>query len=391
MNRTTVALIRGAAAHGNVNRLIDGLGRGFAACGTGTLDVDPADRRSLAALQNGLASGAVDLVVAMNVGLDALHLNRAWLNEAALFLYMLDHPAVVAPALNRLVPAMTSPVASFPTETQVGFARHVLPADLTVRWLPHAADLRPVRPWDRKDIPLLFVGNAGDGRLPEAIRDGWRRHGQRLADTLNRVADACLADPVTSPDVAALRVLAAQGEIHPVELCLTIAEVDRYVRERLRHQALQRLADVEGLHVFGAGWQALAANNGKACWHGPVDAGALPALLDRARIVLNLVPAYYDSHERLFDAAAAGAVPMTPATAFAEHIFGSAAVTFTSVETIAETAQSAIADPEDMASRGENARAVVAGEHTWAQRARTILDWMADRGAVRTDGGAPSG
>ena len=110
MDRALIVFARGQAANGNVDRMVGALADAFARRGFETRDLDTTDRPAMEDLQRQVAAGRVGLLVAMNVGMEAILANAPWLKGVPLFLYQLDHPYLVYPAVAGLIGAVSAAV-----------------------------------------------------------------------------------------------------------------------------------------------------------------------------------------------------------------------------------------------------------------------------------------
>lgn len=113
---------------------------------------------------------------------------------------------------------------------------------------------------------------------------------------------------------------------------------------------------------------------------GPVPSDEIAALMGRARVVLNVLPDYYRSHERLYSAMAAGAALVTTGTGCLADALGlnhcpedsTALAAFGPLAGRGEALADLRASPDRVRRLGEAGRAEVLARHTWTHRVASI-------------------
>ncbi|MFT5222226.1 MAG: spore maturation protein CgeB, partial [Glaciecola sp.] len=148
-----------------------------------------------------------------------------------------------------------------------------------------------------------------------------------------------------------------------------------------REDRLSEVAAVlPDLVVHGKGWQDVPAI-------APLDRGALayddlPALYRRSLLVLDQAAGPTAGsgsvNSRVFDALAAGALPVTSQVQGAAELFGDDLPTWSSPQELATIVADLRANPDDVADRVERLRTRVLAEHTYTARADRL------RGLLRT-------
>jgi len=383
MPDTVIAFVRGVAAHNNVHRLTDGLRAAIADRGRDCVEFDTADAASARAFKALVADGRIGLLVSMNVGLNTLVDSADWLRETPIFLYMLDHPYAVFPYCDQIIGQFESVHLSHTGESQARFADRLHPRPRTTHVLPHvAAATEEPLPWSERDIAVVFAGNYGLDRDPEAARVDWRRYGEHRAAALEAIV-ARLDDAAHETlEHAAIEILAGDENLSAGKVCAHMKIVDTYLRGRVRWRAVQGLVDTPGAVVCDNGWDPMAATSaGRATFAGATDAPAVQSLMRRAQMAVNLLPDYYDSHERMFDAAAHGCLLISTESAFLRRAFGAEAVHFLAEpEDLADAVAYYAAHPDEAQAKAERGRAVFLAAHMWDHRAADLLRIV---GAVR--------
>lgn len=367
-----VLLHKGRSEYLSLNTMVDGLAAGFGRQGfsPAVLDVGAPDYGERVGPL--LREGGIALIASLNgIGLPREAGTFQDAIGAPTFVAYLDHPYY---HLDRLAVPLPRLHLGFPSPAHVAFCREDFRPPLSVCHLPHAAEPRSGRPWRERDIPLLYSGAplAGD---PEALRAAWRNHGARAERALNDILDAHRAEPRRPLERVAGAVLGRRPDQYAAILPFFLA-ADEYLRSRIKVAALETLA-AAGIRttVCGPGWEAFA---GRHDLRGSLPAPATFALMDRAKLVLNLLPPYYESHERVFQAMAAGAVAATTPAGLWENLFPPDAFLELPYEpkALAFALAAALADDgglEAMAARG---RTIFAAGHAWDHRAVAILDFL---------------
>ncbi len=372
----TIVMFKGASRYGNVNRMADDLSAAFARLGFGVRPVDLNDPGHEGLLLRILDQGGVALIVSFTgFGLD-LEADDNLFNRYAyplLTVYLdpvlLYWNQVEAPIENRIISCIAGADVQFCRAHRGGRAQ--------VRHLPHAARPRAPLPWERRDIPVLFSGSlSGD---PEALRNGWRDYGRDVEARLNKMLDAVAAAPMRPLTDVIAEVASDEGlalatprEIHPY-----FATLDGFLRSRKRRDAVAALLD-QPITVVGGGWEALAERPGRARFLGERDATEVCALTRRAKLVLNVCTNHHGSHERVFDAMAAGAVAVSTRTPFfADAVPPGAMVLYGADERNLSSCVAGLLDDDAAAQAiaGAGRKAFLAA-HTWDHRAQSIVGWL---------------
>ncbi len=141
------------------------------------------------------------------------------------------------------------------------------------------------------------------------------------------------------------------------------------------------VAAVPELAVYGKGWDEVPAV--ASAWHGSVPYDALAGVYASSSVVVDQAAdhtrAYGSLNSRVFDALAAGALPVTNQVVGATELFGDDLPTYDSPEALADLVQRLLAEPDTTAERARRLREEVLDAHTYDARARALRDLLVAR------------
>jgi O-antigen biosynthesis protein len=138
---------------------------------------------------------------------------------------------------------------------------------------------------------------------------------------------------------------------------------------------------VPSLEIFGKNWDEVpqVADH----WRGHLDYDDLPALYRGSLIVVDQAAQHTEGtgsvNSRVFDALAAGALPVTDQVDGARELFGDRLPTYERPEELGALVESFQQDPERARARAEELRELVLEEHTYDARARQLRDLLIER------------
>jgi hypothetical protein len=376
-------LFRGTSLYGSVDRMLDSLAAAFTAQGDAAPIIDAAGPDYVRLLQQAINDGPVDAFLGFSgIGLDQRVEGNLYnaLEKPLVSIYLdpllLYWNQVATPVRRRLI------FTTAPGDLDYWRGKLALPVPL--HHLPHAATPLPPgvspKPWQARGIDLLHAGTAPAN--PAALRAGWSQHGPLVEARLNAMLDAHDADPFGPLAEIIARVghpVAALGA--PQSLYPYFQTLDLYLRARARWRMVLALVG-QPLTLVGPGWDAVvAAAPGpvRARLLGPRPAPEVAELTADARIVVNSCTPYHGSHERLFQAMAAGAVALTSATAWLGSTVpdGVLAQARPDLGDAADLADRLLGDPQAAQILAGSGRAWFEAGHTWAHRAATIRAMVA--------------
>jgi hypothetical protein len=361
-------LFRGSSLYGSVDRMLDQLAAAFRAAGDRATIIDATAPDYVGELERAIAEGVDAFLGFTGIGLD--------LRAAGNLYNTLDRPLVsiyLDPLLlywNQIVTPIRRRVIFSTAPDDPPYWTGKLGLPIPLRHLPHAADPVPepaLVPWAARDIDILVSGTAPAD--PNALRAGWAAHGAAVERRLNDSLDAHDADPwAPLPEmiVQAAAPVAALGS--PESLYPYFSVLDQYLRCRARWQLATALLPLRPAFV-GPGWERIAPDG-----LGEQPAGAVAELMGRSRIVVNSCTPYHGSHERIFQAMAAGAVSLSSATGWLRAAAPRTALVPLDpreADPLAE-AGSLLAEPDRAQAIAKAGRTWLEAGHSWRHRAGTI-------------------
>lgn len=371
-------LFRGSSLYGSVDRMLDSLAAALIALGDAAPIIDATAPDYIVRLQQAITDGPVDAFLGFSgIGLDQRAEGNLYnaLEKPLVTIYLdpllLYWNQVATPIRRRLI-FTTAP-------GDLEYWRGKLGVPVPLKHLPHAATALPAgtapMPWAARDIDLLHAGTAPAD--PVALRAAWAEHGPKVEGRLNAMLDAHDADPFAPlPDIIArvghpVAALASPQSLYPY-----FQTLDLYLRARVRWRMVAALLG-HPLTLVGPGWEtvvAAAAGPVRARLLGTRSAAEVAELVARTRIVVNSCTPYHGSHERLFQAMAAGAVAFSSATAWLGETAPAdvLAQIRPDLSDVAARADGLLQDPARAETMAEAGRAWFEGAHTWAHRAATI-------------------
>jgi hypothetical protein len=275
---------------------------------------------------------------------------------------LLDHPLlywdqVAVPIPRRLVTVIAPEDAAF--------VRAALPGT-DCQFLPHGAPaMSAALPWDERDIDVLLC--AGRPAPAAEMRQAWAAHGAVTQGRLESALD--LVEVGKHPLAAIGEILQAAGVAVPSPPALYpfFVTLDRFLRARERERAVAELRGRD-LVLVGSGWEG---------GMGPLPLRQSRAMMERAKLVLNPMPGYHASHERIFTAAAAGAIAVTTDNDFVRTL----PVARVSRQDGAwrETVGALLADDGESSALASTGCAAASAAHTVRHRACALLDLLGQR------------
>lgn len=141
------------------------------------------------------------------------------------------------------------------------------------------------------------------------------------------------------------------------------------------------VAAVPDLVVYGKGWDEVAGVG--AAWRGALPYDELPQVYAGSLVVVDQAAdhtrAYGSVNSRVFDALAAGALPVTNQRAGAHELFGDALPVYRDAAELADVTGRLLADPDATVERATRLRERVLAEHTYAVRAAALRDLLLAR------------
>ncbi len=305
------------------------------------------------------------------VGLD---LDREWnvfnmLSVPVVIVY-LDHPVLY---WHQVSSGIRKKIITCIGGEDAAFCRRHLGPEVAVHRLAHGAAPGAFAEWKDRDIPLFFAASLN--AMPEETRAGWRRQGPVAEGRLNRIVEGYLARPERALSAALADAFAGEGLPPPTpeEMRPYYLAVDFYLRARRRVEVVEALAGLP-LLIAGPGWERMTGDNPDMRLLGALPPDEVRRLMGRSRIVLNVANPYHESHERVFDAMAGGAVSLSSTTPYFAETFPADEMARYGwdLDGLAGDTRALLDDDERLqAIAGNGNRAFLAG-HTWGHRGLEI-------------------
>lgn len=361
---------KGHSDFDSVNTMVATLAQAFAELGWEVSCVDLRDGDAARQAATLVTERGVDLVLSLNgYGIPAGGDIGFYAGLAApVVVLFVDHPVYHHPTIRTAVPTLR---VSFPTAHHVDFCRDFVRADIPLGHIGHAAsaaDPADLRPWAERDIGVLVPSSLAV--MPEEDRRGWAdQYGTEVAARLHAVIEEHEDDP-TAPLHHCIQRVAGAVSLNLMHAYFSVA--DRYLRARAKLDGVRAMA-AAGLRpwVCGPGWPDLAST---ALQRGTTPVAEVFRLMGRARIVANLLPPYYHSHERPFQGAAHGAVAASSPSPWLRQIWNGQILTLsTDSSEAAEQLRTALADDDSLGQRARQGQQIVCSHHLWHHRAVEIL------------------
>ena len=386
-----IALFKGDFRYDAVNVFTDGLAEAFAASGVKPMIVDLRGPREEIGAQLSAVCDADDLIalfgfnaLGSSIKVDGRALHDAL--SAPFVSYLLEHPLFHADALTRLQDQPILCVDGGHLRFLEGFGAP------QAHLAPHAGATPPeyygAPRWAERPNRVLFAGSfeplsalrtrlaaviahdraAADAGIPP-LNDAF----EALADELESVNDEDLADVAAMHPLtfAVQQFLGISAHYTTLLRCLIL-----WRRAKLRHGLLSQLdRDGLALDLVGDGWNAAGFQNHRVL--GPLPFVELRKQLPTYRFALNISPLFGDGlHDRVVYGALSGAVVCTDENPQSKSLIapggalgyppGDIAGLADAINRLDKTAEGAA-----MAAMG---REIAMFDHTWAARARKILN-----------------
>ena len=374
--RNLVVLPLADVDHGNINRMCQALAQGLLQCGLepAIIDYREPGEAPFRHLERLVSSGRVLSIMAMNaVGFPLVAHDMIARQRIRLFVFGTDHPCHLYP-LMEVAPAGTT--LSFPSASNLNCC-HGWGLDLfDFLHIAHGAEPRKPIAWADRSLPFLLVGNLR--KSSAQLRSSWTTRGPEIP-VLEAMADMIETDGTLALENLCHHALAATGNSDgPLSAPRAIAKImryfDPYARALMRESILQGLAELP-LTVVGD-WRGLEASIPDTVrFAGPLDSKTVQDMAEHAKCIVDTTPAYYRSHERLFEGLAGGSlVAMIGKMDFNDLNTSGALIQASRPDHLADRIAQIWNYDEDLAQRADAGRAAVIHDHTWTSRARCIKD-----------------
>lgn len=364
MAESLIVLFKGHSHYDSVNAMVEQLAAAFGRAGAASRVLDTRAADCIGEAVALIRAGRVRLFVSLN-GFGIPEQGAGFYAESAapVLIYFVDHPAYHYPRIRAPLPRL---IATFPTAHHVAFCRRFIRDDIPLHHLPHATEAAEPAPWPGRDRALFLSASLMED--PEPYRAAWRQHGE-AAGRLEAMLEAQQAAPARPLHETVLEGL---GGVPPIEILASyFITLDTYLRSRVKLELAEALAHLD-LSLCGNGWERLAGTGIRVLPAMP--AAATIATMRRAKLVLNPLPPYYESHERPLQAMANGAVAANGPSGWMESSFSGGYLALPPApKEAAAVIEAALADEAALERIAATGRAQCAAGHLWDHRAAEIL------------------
>ena len=356
------------------NKLSREFASGFEALGFSTHQVIASSLFSFNTLKNEILTHDTGLFISLSgQGMDMNSENNVFEEFNIPFLLMLlDPPLHYWDKVS--VPVGLTAISTL-SETDKHFIDIYSSQRRTLFQLAHAATPKLRQPWAKKDIGLFYCGTLREN--PKVQREGWSKHGELIQKRLNAILEEHLSKNGVSLVTAIIHVLSEEIDcsqamaLHPYYVTL-----DLYLRDYHRVQTLKSIDSVP-LVLAGGGWETVLNEfyGANIKYLGRIHPNQVGTFYERAKVILNTINTYHESHERVFSALAAGSVALTSTSEFYRRAFSENEIVFFDWQetNLNEKCHSILANESHLQDIAKNGQLRFLNEHTWRHRARSVL------------------
>lgn len=169
--------------------------------------------------------------------------------------------------------------------------------------------------------------------------------------------------------------------------------IDLYVRNYWRGKAVRTLVNAGiPVHVVGKGWEELEDVRHSECLklHPQTDSVTCLEMLADAKVSLNVMPWFKDgAHDRVFNSILNGAVCVTDPSCYLEEELhegeGVCYVALQDMDALPEKVKDLLQNDSGRNEIVRRGRAIVEQKHTWAERAKTLAEWIKEDAAQQAE------
>ncbi|MBM3346003.1 MAG: hypothetical protein FJY55_05830 [Betaproteobacteria bacterium] len=239
------------------------------------------------------------------------------------------------------------------------------------------------RPWNERDIDVLFVGHLQRDALATSEHRRWPDGCAALCEATVETALAAPDEPLHVALLSAARSsgTALEGAAGTATVLEALRAVEPYLRARHRLEAVRAAAGSRaGIHVVGLGWDATELP-GNVIRHAPTDYAGFFDMAGRARLCLD-VSSYPDgANDRVFSYSLNRAVCLTNAAGYLRDAYaGTGAMQFCSPAqpaALAASISALLADTHGLRDMGDAGRRFTLDHQNWRVRLQAMLDCLA--------------
>lgn len=271
-------------------------------------------------------------------------------------------------------------IFSFVDRNHMDFTTTQLSKKNTKVFIPHATNMderQQVLPIRDRKVDIFLPGSYAD---PEVYRSQWKQCGPVISSLMDDIMEYAYSYWGIPLHQAFQKILSDKGmeySNYGARLFYFLQLIDKYLRQRRRRDLVLSLKDFN-LHLCGNGWGRIK-NLPEAI---RIDANMpYPSVIDKmgqSKLVVTVLPLFFNgSHERVFDAARMGAVPVTDSNQYLSENFtnGEDIIFFEGNKPdISEIMANALMNEDKLNSIATESRSKILKEHLWVHRAAKILE-----------------
>ena len=289
------------------------------------------------------------------------------------FLSMFVDPVIVY--MERMIYPCANNFISTLSASDASFIRDNVPSKPGAFQLNHAANPTEVTPWDKKDIDLFYCASLPTP--PEATRASWDTFKPGISKILNEMVECHLANNGKDLMQDVTQVLNNYPTPYTIDVFKNFfVQVDRYFRDRRRVDTLKMIMQDTPILLAGNGWEyAIDTTHPNITFLGRIHPTEVREYNERAKLVLNVINYYHESHERVFLSMADGAAVLSSKSPLYEQAFNEKEGLFFDWQDtdLSERINTLLADDtalHEMALAGNQA---FLKNHTWKHRAEAVI------------------
>ena len=355
-----VAIAQAQSDAQSVHRMIEDLARALTGLGHETIPFDSRSPANWAAL----AGQGVGSVICYGGGIGYALECVASLRGLNAILVSLDHPVYWVDSFKEFRAQHVGPAAfTFPTRSNLSFARHYI-GEVPLHCLRHSAHAQPTIPLEQRPDGILLVGNFTP--VSQARNDVDAQAPALLAG-FDMAVDRLQSDRSLTLEQAVLPLFGDPREKDRSAFIWLCIQVDRHMRSWSRKRAVDALAG-HPVTLVGGGWDTIDLPR-SVNYVGRRDSSDVLNLIGAAKILVNTTPSYYESHERLFDAAACGTAIVTAKTAYSSALFARMGALYDDETEIGGLCAELLSTPETAAAIGQAGKDLIETSEGWPHRA----------------------
>ncbi len=294
---------------------------------------------------------------------------------------LMDHPMYHH---ERLCERSSRLLVLSPDQRHVEYLDRCYPHIWAEAFLPHGGcEARKLRPWREREILLSFVGSYFHA---EKRREGFRELGQNTEAVLNALAEYLIHNTGATIEEALSVILESQGITpSPKDFAVTLfhlRQADSYVRAYFRERVIRQLLEAGiPVDVYGKGWDQFSCDHKEYLHiHPPCDFMKSLEITANSKFSLNIMPWFKaGSHDRVFTAMGCGTIPVSDRSEYLDSLEGDGGLVLYSLgelDRLPEKLHYLMEHEEEAEQIAVRAREVFLEKHTWAHRAREVIQYL---------------